>query len=77
MFVKNFLKLITAMYRGTNIHNVQDLFLATQDYLKNNPKLVNAENNFEQLIKQQICDAFISYYPELEPKERTLREALE
>lgn len=77
MFVKNYLKLVTAMNHAPNIYELHDLFLETGDYLKNNPDKVKAENDFERMIKQQIADAVFSYYPELRPKEATLRKQLE
>ena len=77
MFVKNYLKLITAIEHAPNIHDLHDLFLETEDYLKSNPEVIKAENNFMRMIKQQVGDAVFSYYPELKPREGTLREQLE
>ena len=77
MFVKNYLKLINAIEHQSNIHDLHNLFLETEDYLKNNPEVIKAENNFEKMIKQQVADAVFSYFPELKTKEKTLRKALE
>ncbi|MFN8256188.1 MAG: hypothetical protein U0W24_10895 [Bacteroidales bacterium] len=77
MFVKNYLKLRTAMNHASNIFDLHDLFIETGEYLKTNPELVKAQDDFERLIKQQVADAVFSYYPELKPKEITLRKAIE
>lgn len=65
MFVKEYLKLVTSMNHQTNIFDLHDLFLKSEEFLKNDPELVNAENVFEQMIKQVGADAVFSYYPEL------------
>ena len=77
MFVKNYLKLVNAINHQENIHDLHDLFQETEDYLKSNPELLKAQDNFELMILKEVADVVFSHFPEIKPKEPTLRKEFE